>query len=172
MRPAVIGVGNEERGDDAVGLEVARLLRAQPCSEADVFEADGEASGLMELWRGRESVVLVDATSSGAPAGSILRLDAGRDPLPARRERSCTHGFGVTEAVELARALGELPSRTVVFGVEGQGWELGAPMSPPVARAVPEVARRVRQELSSPRKGQALRSRSEVEPLSPGEGSR
>jgi hydrogenase maturation protease len=45
--------------------------------------------------------------------------------------------------VELGRALGRLPGRLLVVGVEASRFDRGAPMSEPVASAVPEAARAV-----------------------------
>ena len=70
-----------------------------------------------------------------------------RSPLPQGAFGASTHGFGLHEAVELARALEQLPSRCVVFVIEGAGFEMGAPLSAPAAAAVIEVARRLRDEL-------------------------
>ncbi len=60
--------------------------------------------------------------------------------------RSSTHSFGVAEAVELARALGRLPARIVVFGIEGRDFAQGEGLSPDVDAAVDEVVRRVTEE--------------------------
>ncbi len=91
-------------------------------------------------------MVVIDAARTGAPAGSVLRFDAAEKPLPAGFFRSSTHAFGVAEAVELARALGRLPGRVVVYGIEGRSFEAGGRLSKEVRRAVEEVAARVASE--------------------------
>ncbi len=58
-----------------------------------------------------------------------------------------THAWGVAQAVALGRVLGALPPYLVVYGIEGQDFGPGREVSPEVARAVPEVARRIRQEI-------------------------
>ena len=50
--------------------------------------------------------------------------------------------------VELGRALGRLPDRLVVVGVEAEGFDHGAPLTPQVAAAVPIAAARVCREVS------------------------
>jgi len=47
----------------------------------------------------------------------------------------------------LARALGRLPPRLIVYGVEGKAFEAGVGLSPEVKAAVQEVAERVLGEL-------------------------
>ena len=51
-------------------------------------------------------------------------MNAGNLPagyaIPAHRFRSYTHTTGISETVELARALDQLPRRLIVFGIEGK----------------------------------------------------
>ena len=145
----IICVGNAFRGDDAAGLEVAKLLQGTLPDGTEVLEREGEPTALMDSWEGAEAVWLVDAVCSGAPSGTVHRIDAGEQELPAGLFRASTHAFGLAEAVELARALGRLPTRTVVFGIEGERFEAGDELSPEVAAAVPGVAGAVREEVAA-----------------------
>lgn len=130
----VVGLGNALRGDDAVGLIVARRLR-ELAPVIDVLELSGEPAELLEaLGSGGDHVVLVDAVCSGAPPGTVHRLDASETALAVEARRT-SHGLGLAETIELGRALERLPSRLHVIGIEGWSFELGAPLSPAVARA-------------------------------------
>jgi hydrogenase maturation protease len=135
----VLGVGNAFRGDDAVGLEVARAVGGE--------EVEAEPTRLMDAWDGAEACVVVDAVRSGAPPGTVHRLDASSEPLPRSLFDASTHHFGLADTVELARALGRLPGRLVVFGVEGARWDAGDAMTPAVAAVVDDVAAAVREEV-------------------------
>jgi len=139
----ILGIGNRYRSDDAVGPLVADRLAALGLS---VQEHSGEGAGLIEAWSGGKSVIVVDATQSGAAPGTIHRLDAAAEPLPAAFFRYSTHRFGLAEAVETARALGRLPERLVVYGVEGRHFGFGEALSPEVAGAVDEVVQRILRE--------------------------
>ncbi len=150
----VVGVGNPGRGDDGVGPAVARALQGRVGPGVRVVARGGEPAGLVALLEAAEAVALVDAVRGEGPAGRVWRFEAGAGPLPARLfGRTSTHAMGLAEAVELARALGALPGRVVVFGVEGQGFGVGEGLSPAVAAAVPEVAARVLDELGRWRRG-------------------
>jgi hydrogenase maturation protease len=142
----IIGIGNEYRGDDAAGLVVARRLKERLGESFTVLEQRGDGAALMEAWRGAETVVVIDAVMSGAAPGTIRRFDAIAQPFPKGAFRRSTHAFGVAEAVELARALGELPKTLVVYGVEGKNFAAGVGLSPEVERAVGEVVRRALKE--------------------------
>jgi hydrogenase maturation protease len=142
----VVGVGNAWRRDDAVGLAVARRLAGELPGAVTVLECEGEPLGLLDAWEGADVVLVVDAVSSGAEPGTVHRLDAA-SPLPAALFRGSTHALGVAEAVELGRALGRLPSRLAVYGVEGERFEAGEGLTPAVERAAEQLAAELRAEV-------------------------
>jgi hydrogenase maturation protease len=144
----VLGIGNPERGDDGAGRAVARRLREVLPDDVTVAEADGEAADLVARLAGAQVAFLVDACVSGAPAGTVRRIDAGREPLDPEAFAVSSHGLGPAQAVELARALGSLPPTCVVYAIEGESFDPGAPLSPAVAEAVERVAKRLRAELT------------------------
>ncbi|MGD9656844.1 MAG: hydrogenase maturation protease [Methylocystis sp.] len=139
-------VGNPQRGDDAVGRAVARALRASR-RDVEIIEEEGEATRLLARLEGADAAFIVDACRSGAAPGVIRRFDIGKGPLPQTAFGASTHGFGLVEALELARALGVLPGRCVVYAIEGANFALGAPLSPQVAAAVDIVADRLRSDI-------------------------
>jgi hydrogenase maturation protease len=143
----VIGIGNPDRGDDAAGLAVARRLAARRPAGVTVVEAGGGACGLLDAWRGGDAVVVVDATSGAGRPGSVHRYEVGRRPLPSAFRHASTHSLGLAAAVELARALGELPRRLVVVGLEGRDFEPGAPLSAEVEQALEAAVEVVTREI-------------------------
>jgi hydrogenase maturation protease len=145
-RNLMIGIGNAYGRDDAVGLIVARSIRETLPAAVDVLEHSGEGASLLETWKGRDAIVVVDAVRSGARPGSIHRLDASREPLPAETFRQSTHAFSLVEAIELARALNQLPERLIVYGIEGLDFTAGTGLSPEVEAAVPLAVKRVIKE--------------------------
>lgn len=150
-RTVVIGIGNPLRGDDAAGVAVAELLRERAPAGVEVVACSEEPSRLIEAWEGADSVVLVDTVSSGAPPGTLHRFDAGEEAVPARAFRSSTHAIGMAETIELARALGRLPGRVRVYGVEAGGFESGASLTPAVEAAVAALADEVLADLEEER---------------------
>lgn len=143
----VVGIGNPDRGDDGAGIAVVRHLRGQVGRGVRLLEVSSDPTRAIDAWTSSDTVVLVDAMSSGAPAGTVRRFDVTGDALPAPGFRGgSTHGLGVTEVVELARVLGRRPSRLIVFGIEG-GRYAGGTLTPAVERAVRDVARAIVQSL-------------------------
>jgi len=146
--PLVIGVGNPYRRDDGIGHTVAKRLRSSASVRLAVVEASGEGAALMDLFEASPWVMLIDAISSGASPGTVVRVDAVQETLPHRLFRFSSHAFGVGQAVELARALGRLPQRLTIFGVEGADFTEGLGLSPEVAQVVEQVVGFVLAEAS------------------------
>jgi hydrogenase maturation protease len=147
-RVVVICVGNPQRGDDAAGRAVARALGDSLGGDAQVIEEEGEATRVLARLEGADAAFIVDACISGLRSGEIHRFEVGGAPLPhATFGGASTHGLGLAEALELARTLGALPACCVVYAIEGESFEIGAPMSPPVAAAVAVVADRLRKDI-------------------------
>jgi len=140
----VIGVGNAWRGDDAAGLVVARRLRDRGVNAVAI---DGEPVAIMDAWEGAEAVCVVDAVSSGAAPGAVHRVDVTEAELPHELTRTSSHAFGLAESIELARALGRMPARLVVYGIEGASFAAGVGLSPAVESAVGEVVAALREEV-------------------------
>ena len=143
----VIGIGNPDRGDDAVGIAVARRLRGTLPADVEIAEHDGEPAALVAAFDGVATAILVDACATGAPAGTIHRIDLGEQSLPPRGPALSSHGLGVAEGLALARALGHFPPRCIAYAIEGGSFDIGAGLSPPVVAAVAAVVRQLRAEL-------------------------
>ncbi|MGZ4125344.1 MAG: hydrogenase maturation protease [Actinomycetota bacterium] len=146
----VIACGNPDAGDDAVALAVAKDVRERLGASTTVEIVDvGPAINAVPAIESASAVVLIDAvrTRDGRPAGGIVRVEAGPDGLPVELGgRVSSHGFGVGEAVAVARALG-CSAPIVVFGVEIGDVALGRDLSPAVRAAVPRVAELVLGEV-------------------------
>lgn len=146
-RRIVLGIGNSSRGDDAAGPAVVRRLNGTLPADIEIAEHGGEAAVLLARIDGMSEAFLVDACASGAPGGTVRRFDVAATPLPQGMFGLSSHSFGLAEAVELGRALGQLPARCIVYAIEGASFEAGAPLSAAVAAAVADVARRLSAEL-------------------------
>lgn len=144
----IIGVGNSYRSDDAVGILIARKLKDRVSDRVSIKEQSGEGTSLMDSWQGHDRVCVVDAVSSGAPPGSIHRMDASKEPIPSKFFSCSTHDFGVAEAIEMARALDQLPRQLQLFGIEGENFQPGEMLSAEVERAMELVVDEILQQFS------------------------
>jgi hydrogenase maturation protease len=145
----VIGVGNPDRGDDAAGLLVVRELAHRLPATIEVIECRGDQTRLLEAWRGATVVVVVDAMQTGLEPGTVHVLDPASAPLLGHPELS-DHGFGLAAAIELGRALHNLPERLVILGIEGADFDAGALVSTEVRAAVSRAADLLVETLAAP----------------------
>jgi hydrogenase maturation protease len=127
--PLVVGIGNADRGDDAAGLLAVRRLRGLRIAGLS------DCTDLFDLWAEEEDVIVIDAMVTGAPVGTVRRFEVGAFTLPVGAFPS-THSFGLAETVELARALGKIPAKLTIFGIEAGRVGLGEGLSPEVDRAI------------------------------------
>jgi hydrogenase maturation protease len=152
VRAAVIGVGSVQRGDDAAGALVAKQLRdtVKPNDRysLQVIECDGETTALIDALKDFDVAYLVDAAHSNAASGTIVRIEAHREPLPAYLGSLSSHQLGLAQGIELARTLGALPRVCIVFGIEARSFSFNTPPTAEVSKAIDEVALRIRAELT------------------------
>ena len=153
--PVVIGVGNPFRRDDGVGVAVVERLRPLlPLTwGVEVKALDGEPTRIIDGWRDAGLAVVVDAGRRDAAPGTVTRIEVGAatgetEPVLACRGASSTHGAGLAQAIALARALGRLPGRLVVYAVEGGDFGDGPGLSPAVEAALDALVVRVREEVA------------------------
>jgi hydrogenase maturation protease len=145
----VIGVGNADCGDDGAGPAVIDLLSEIGTIDPKIVKSSGETSGLIEILSETDKVILVDAIAAQSQEGTIHRFDASDGPLPAELFTNySTHSMGVNEAIEMARALGELPEKTIVYGIEGINFEPGDTMCPEVKDNLDELLTTIRKEIT------------------------
>jgi hydrogenase maturation protease len=149
-RTLVLGMGNPILSDDGFGLVVAERLRALPLpSGVQVMQSEVAGLRLLELMRGFDKVIIVDALKSGRTPGDIVRLE-GKDFRGGHRYGSA-HSIGLATALELGGKLGyQMPAQVVAFAVEAEDVEtFGERLSAPVAAACEEVVRLVLAELEA-----------------------
>lgn len=144
----VIGLGNPDRGDDAVGALVVRALAGRVAAEVVLRERTGDMLSLLDDWEGFAAVICIDAAAPAGAPGRIHRLDPAVDVLERDFAFASSHAYGLAEAVALARKLDLLPRDLVIYAVEGVGFDAGASLTDPVAAAVGPTAERVLAELA------------------------
>ena len=153
-RPAprilVAGIGNVFRTDDGFGCEVVRRLAAEPCPDG-VRVTDYGIRGLhlaydlLDPW---DALVLVDALPDRGNVGSVAVLRVAPDDVAEGRPVDA-HGMDpATVLASLAALGGSLPARTLVVGCQVADTGDGIGLTVPVAAAVEEAVRTVRELVS------------------------
>ena len=156
MSTIIIGLGNPVRGDDGVGLTVARVLRERLLGTPGVDVAELWAGGLrlVEAMLGYDRAFVIDAMTTGEmPPGTVRRLSLA--DLGNARNATCIHDTSLPTALELWRRLGAAVPRDIsIWGIEaGDTESFREELTDSVARAVPEAAEAILEELHQHRGG-------------------
>jgi len=147
-RNLIIGIGNDFRGDDGVGIVIAARLRERNISAFEIVEYGGEGTGLVTLWKGADKVIVIDATFSGAEPGKIYRFDIDKDVLPTNLFAGySTHAIGLAEAIELSKTLDCLPRTLIIYGIEGKSYESGQGLTNEIAKSAELVISKILEEI-------------------------
>jgi len=151
VKVLVLGVGNPILSDDGVGIHVARELKKRSMPGVDVEELAASGLELLDVVRGYDKVVIIDAikTTKGKP-GELHILE--EKDFEKSIHGSSPHGINIATALALGRKLvpDEMPKEVVFFAVEAEDLiNVSERLTPKVAKALPRIVEKVRRELRS-----------------------
>ncbi len=138
----MVGCGNLLRGDDAAGPLLVRLLADRNLPDG-VRLVDGGTAGMDVAFamRGVRRVIVVDASRIGVEPGTVHRVP-GEELTDLTPPEGNLHRFRWDQALGFAMWLlkDEYPDDVTVWLVEGQSFEPGDVLSPPVQASVERIA--------------------------------
>lgn len=139
----MLGLGNTLLGDDAIGPSVVTELAAEHDFPESVQVLDLGTPGLdlTPYLLDVDAVLFVDAVRLGASAGTVRMLPREEILDAQLSPRVSPHDPGVQQALQLVELQRGLHLDASVLGVEPHDLTLGAPLSAPVAAAVPALKR-------------------------------
>jgi hydrogenase maturation protease len=145
MKPhiVIIGVGNEYRSDDGIGIYLARMIGSRNIPEISVVEESGEGTSLMSRWEAADRVLVIDAVKEGNSPGKVYHLNAKEDHIAKNFFHYSSHMFSVAEAVELARTMKLLPRYLRILGIEGKNFTPGSVLSRELIDRIPEYLKEI-----------------------------
>ncbi len=145
----VVGCGNLLRGDDAAGPVLVRVLADRDLPDG-VRLVDGGTAGMDVAFamRGARRVILVDASQVGVEPGVVHRVP-GSELVDLSPPEGNLHRFTWDQALGFAQWLlkDEYPDDVTVYLVEGETFDVGAPLSPAVEAAVERIADAIEADL-------------------------
>jgi len=144
----VIGIGNEFRGDDAAGLIAAEILREKNINGVTIRTNNKDGSALLLLWEGYEDVILIDAVSAGQTPGTVHSIDMHNTEYEEKAFRTSGHAFSVFETVKLAGYINKVPSRLMLYGIEGTDFETGQSPTSAVLKGIEDVVELIAERVS------------------------
>jgi len=145
QRMLVAGIGNIFLRDDGFGVEVAQRLAVESLPE-EVRVRDFGIRGLHLAYEmldgGYATTVLVDAVTRGGPPGSLYLIEPELEQLEA--SQADAHSMDPAAVFAALKTLGGAAGRVLIVGCEPESVEEGMGLSAPVAGAVGDAVRFVR----------------------------
>lgn len=142
----VFAIGNQSRGDDALGPLLARRLAAEmdPLQVEVLEEYQLQVENTLDM-AGRQRVLFVDAGHGTPPPFTFYRAS------PQSPSGHSTHAVAPETLLGVYRQVnGEAPPPAFVLCIAGQAFELGEPLSGEAARNLDEALAFARTLFSTP----------------------
>jgi hydrogenase maturation protease len=146
----IVGLGNVLLGDDGLGVVAVERLEERFELPEEVSAIDGGTLGLslLPVLQNARRVILVDAISADAEAGSLVRLE-GEEVAHAAAHRLSPHQVGVADLLDGLRLLGGLPEQIILLGLVPERIDLTLDRSEPVDRHLPRLIDAVATEAAA-----------------------
>ncbi|MBD1853052.1 hydrogenase maturation protease [Leptolyngbya sp. FACHB-711] len=140
----IIGCGNLNRCDDAVGVIVAQRLQSflnrYPRSDVGVFDCGTGETDVMVQARGSNTLIIIDACTTGSEPGAVFTMrGAELESLP--EPGHSLHNFRWDHALAVGRKMmgKDFPKDITVYLIEADQLNLGLELSPVVKCAAAKV---------------------------------
>jgi hydrogenase maturation protease len=145
----VVAIGNILRRDDGFADAVLHELESRTLPVGvELFDAGTSAIDLMDIFAGRDKLIVIDAVRGNQIPGTLYRfspdqVEAGILPM------NSLHQVGLLETLKLGELVDCRPQQTVVIGVQPAETGLGIGLSAAVAEAVPKAVELVLKEIDN-----------------------
>ncbi|UCC78237.1 MAG: hydrogenase maturation protease [Candidatus Zixiibacteriota bacterium] len=149
-RTLVIGIGNGFRKDDGVGLEIARRIEELNIPGVTVSKTAGDLTNFVNIFPEYELLIIADSIKAAGNPGMNIRVDiSDLDEDFELSPNISTHWLGILETLRLADNVGNLPEKTVIYGVEGADFSYGTGISPELFNTVEFIVGEIIGELTA-----------------------
>ena len=144
----IIGCGNLNRSDDAVGVIIAQRLQQylaqHPHPHMRVYDCGTAGMEVMFQARGSKKLIIIDASSTGAEPGAVFKVP-GKE-LEALPEPSYNlHDFRWDHALAAGRKIfkEDFPEEVTVYLIEAENLGFGLELSPVVQHSADLVFKEI-----------------------------
>ncbi len=148
-RIKIIAVGNPLRGDDGVGPAVLERLRETRLPEnVELIDSGSDPLDVVRHIMDAERAIVIDAAGMNREPGHIELLKPEDLRLVVNGGLCSTHGYGLAEGLELARAVG-FRTDVLIIGIQPENVSPRDGLSASVASRIPDVINLVLEEVAS-----------------------
>ncbi|WP_267383512.1 hydrogenase maturation protease [Cyanobacterium sp. uoEpiScrs1] len=148
----IIGCGNLNRSDDAVGVIVSqnlqKFLEKHPCPNVRIYDCGTAGMEVMFQSRGSHKLIIIDACSTDSPPGTIFEVPG--EELESLPEPSYNlHDFRWDHALAAGRKIfkNDFPKQVTIYLIEAENLELGLELTPSVEKAAAVVLEKLKKQI-------------------------
>lgn len=149
VKTLVLGIGNTIRGDDGIGIYVARALRKILPHDYQVKELSTGGLELMEAMSGYQKVFLIDAIRTlGATPGHVHHLSL--QDFAYHHSLSSSHGLSLRQILEWGKKIvdKQMPEEVEIIAIEAPCvGEFAEGLSPRLQEQFAMIVERVKEEI-------------------------
>jgi len=140
MRQKIIGIGNEFRSDDAVGILIARKLK-EFYPDYDIIESDGNGIDLLSIFQEYDKVILIDAAvaEKNEDVGQVREIKVAQETNFSNIKIFSSHSFSLLEAIKMGKQLSILPKELILYLILSQNFSFGQEISEKVKKALEKI---------------------------------
>src|SRR5574341_284133 len=155
FRLKIIGLGNPYAQDDAIGLEIVRLLPDRLPADITFREIPFHGIELMDEFRDKIPIVFIDAVEDDRPVGSIACFHMNKNfSLPVETYDISEHSISVFEVVQLANEVGyALPPIYFISVSVNENGEFSEGFSAELSKRFPSILKKISQIIASLKAG-------------------
>lgn len=148
----IIGCGNLNRSDDAVGVVISqnlqRFLMEHPTSNVRIYDCGTAGMEIMFQARGSKKLIIIDACSTNSEPGTIFEVPG--EELETLPEPSYNlHDFRWDNALAAGRKIfkDDFPKQVIVYLIEANNLGLGLELTPQIQKAATVVLEKLKKHI-------------------------
>jgi len=148
-RILILGVGNILLGDEGVGIHAIRELEKTALPpHVDLIDGGTAGLDLLDLMRGYERVIIIDAVEAGAEPGTIFRFTPEEVTSETSALPLSLHQTEVLKVLQLAAFVGRPLPRIIIYGIQPEVMDWSTELSSALRASLAKLVDAVLKEIS------------------------
>ena len=146
----ILGIGNTLYTDEGLGVHAIEALEKQYGQDAQVELIDGSTDGMSLLGPVEDTdyLIVIDAINAGKEGGTIIELH-GNDIPAYYGIKMSIHQLGFQEVLLASKLREKYPKNIVMIGMQPTSLELAVGLSETNEAQLPELIKRVEQQINT-----------------------
>lgn len=138
---AIVGVGNEIRGDDGIGPYIINILINSKIFHDDqnieLYNLEQDAFAIIDIIDSFNLIIIIDCAMISKKPGSISVFDFNDIKNNQKNFRS-VHGFSIIDTIKIAHVMNN-KKEIKIIGIQPESIEISDSISPIILKKTPEI---------------------------------